>query len=254
MKPLLLVSILLAGSLAAQEQKKPEEGKPSVQKVFLLKYADPAKIGNLLGVFGARIFPNTDLHALAVSASPEIMPAIEDAIKRLDLPAAAAQDIELTAYYVIGGDGEGTPGGPPPKELENVIVQLKNSFAFKSYRLLDMLTMRMRSNGRSADTSSNPGTLTAGLPSVVTQFHTGTVNLSPDGSTVSLVGLKAGVRIPTPTGPISSNPQVNTQYTYIDLGLNADVDIKEGQKVVVGRLSVNKDQALFLVLTARVVN
>jgi hypothetical protein len=39
-----------------------------------------------------------------------------------------------------------------------------------------------------------------------------------------------------------------------ELGLDADVDIKEGQTVVEGRVSMGKDQALFLVLTARVVN
>jgi hypothetical protein len=37
------------------------------------------------------------------------------------------------------------------------------------------------------------------------------------------------------------------------VGLSADVDIKQGQKVVIGRVSVG-ESALFLVLTAQVVN
>jgi len=37
------------------------------------------------------------------------------------------------------------------------------------------------------------------------------------------------------------------------LKLSASVDLKEGQKVAVGRIGVSHDQALFLVLTARVV-
>lgn len=247
MKPVLLAWILLALSLAAQEQKKPEETKPTVQKVFILKYADPAKIANMLGIFGARLAPNADLHAVAVTASPEIMPAIEEAIKRLDIPTAGAQDVELTAYYLIGGDAENTPGSAPPKELDSVVTQLKNSFAFKIYRLLDVLELRTRT-GRSADTSSNPGPVSPGSPSAVTQLHTGSLTLSADGSTVNVEGMKAGLRLPVPEGAGAA------PFTYIDLGLNANVDIKENQKVVVGRLSVNKDQALFLVLTARVVN
>ncbi len=247
MKPVLVAFILLAGPLAAQELKKAEESKPQVQRIFILKYADPAKVYQLLGVFGSRIYVNPDLHALAVSAAPEIMPAIEDAIKRLDMPAAGTQDIELTAYYVIGGDAESTPGAAPPKELDSVVTQLKNSFPFKTYRLLDMLALRTRT-GRSADTSSNAGPVSPGSPSAVTQFHTGSLTLSADGSTVSVEGMKAGVRLPVPGGTGAA------PFTFIDLGLNANVDIKEGQKVVVGRLSVNKDQALFLVLTARVVN
>jgi hypothetical protein len=45
----------------------------------------------------------------------------------------------------------------------------------------------------------------------------------------------------------------NYQFTYIDVGLNTDIDIKEGQKAVVGRAGLERDKALFLVLTAQVV-
>ena len=34
--------------------------------------------------------------------------------------------------------------------------------------------------------------------------------------------------------------------------MNADLDIKEGQKVVVGKMNMNANEATFLVLTARV--
>jgi hypothetical protein len=41
---------------------------------------------------------------------------------------------------------------------------------------------------------------------------------------------------------------------YIDTGITQDVDVKEGQKVVVGRASLDgPEKALFLILTARVV-
>ena len=175
MKLALLVPIVLVAPVAAQEQKKPEESKPQVQRIFILKYADPIKVSPVLSVFGGSVKLSSDLHALAVSNSPEIMPAIEDAIKRLDTPAAGIQDIELTAYYLIGGDAE-TPGSAPPKELDNVIMQLKNSFAFKTYRLLDMLELRTRPL-RSADTSSSPGPVAPGSPSAVTQLHTGSLTL-----------------------------------------------------------------------------
>ena len=248
MKRFMIVSLLMALPLAAQEPKKSEENKPLVQKLFILKYADPGQIRPLLSVFGANVTPNSDLHALAVVSSAEIMPAIEDAIKRLDVPAAAPQNIELTAYFLIGGDGDTVPGGPVPKELDSVVTQLKNSFAFKNYHLMDALTLRTRS-GQSADTSSSPGAVTAGLPSATTQFRIQSASLSADSATVRIDKMRAGVRMPT-----SNTVGPNVQYSFVDLGLNADVDVKEGQKVVVGRLSVNKDQALFLVLTARVVN
>ena len=41
---------------------------------------------------------------------------------------------------------------------------------------------------------------------------------------------------------------------YINSGIDQDVDVKEGQKVVVGRSSLEgPQQALFLILTARVI-
>lgn len=261
MKRLVFLSIVLVLPLLAQEQKNSnsEGSKPApfVQKLFILKYADPAQIRPLLSVFGANVTPNSDLHALAVAAAPSLMPAIEDAIKRLDVPAAAPQNIELTAYYLIGADAETAPGGPVPKELDSVVTQLKNSFSFKTYRLMDTLALRTRT-GQSADSSSSPGPLVTGLPAVTDQLHIRSATLSPDGSVVSVSSLKAGIHMPVAVGTFAADgpqpPNIPRQYSFSDLGFNADVDIKKDQKVVVGRMSVNKDQALFLVLTARVVN
>lgn len=253
MKRLLLVALLLLSPLVAQERKKPEDVKappppaasgPIVQKIFILKYADPVKIAGLLQVFAFRVVPNSDLHALAVTSNPEVMPAIEDAIKRLDVPSAATPNIELTAYFLIGSDGEGAPGGATPKELDSVVAQLNKTFPFKTYHLLDVLTLRTRA-GQTAGTTSNTGSLGTNLPGAINSFRIRSAALSADGTGVRLDKMQVGIRMPTanPAGP-----------QFSDLGLDADVDIKEGQKVVVGRLSVNKDQALFLVLTARVVN
>jgi hypothetical protein len=246
--------MLAALPLAAQEQpKKAEDNKPQVQRVFILKYADPVSISQLLSIFGVQRSPNFTLHALAVSGSPDVMPAVEDAIKRLDVPAAAAQNVELNVYYLVGGDADIPSGGPVPKELDSVVVQLRNSFAFKTYRLLDTLTLRTRT-GAGADTSGSPGPVAPGGPAISTQFRMKSAGLSGDGSTLRIDGLKAGVRMPVAAGGTNPSTPNGPPYQYMDLGLNADVDVKEGQKVVVGRLSVNKEQALFLVLTARVVN
>jgi Sigma-70 region 2 len=42
--------------------------------------------------------------------------------------------------------------------------------------------------------------------------------------------------------------------SFQKLTLNTDVDIKAGQKVVIGRHGINREQALFLVVSAQVVN
>jgi hypothetical protein len=252
--------LLLAPLAMAQEQKKADEKppEPQVQKLFVLKYADPRDIGNLLKVFTSKVTPNGSMHALAVSATPEAMTAIEDAIKRLDVPSAAPQNVELTVYLVIGGSDTASQGALP-KELDGVLVQLKNAFAFKSYRLEDVLTMRTRT-GQPVSTSGTGGSVQIGNTSrpIITQLHIQSVSVGPEGA-IRIDGLQASNRVPVATGSfqpgvggVGVNPLANTQFSYQDIGMNADLDIKEGQKLVVGKMGINPSEAMFLVLTARV--
>jgi hypothetical protein len=255
-----LALLLLAPLAMAQEQKKADaiRPEPQVQKLFVLKYADPTQIGNLVRVFAGNVTPNLAMHALAVSASPDAMTAIEDAIKRLDVPPAAPQNVELTVYLLAGGSDSASQGAVP-KELENVVAQLKNAFTYKSYRLLDVLTMRTRT-GRAVSTSSVGGAVGMGNLSqpIITQFKIDSVSVGPDGA-IRIDGLKAGNRVPVASGSfqpgvggVGVNPLVNTQYNYVDIGMNADLDVKEGQKVVVGKMNTSANEATFVVLTARV--
>lgn len=262
MKRILTLLALLALPLAAQEQKR-DEPKPAppgrVQKMFVLKYADPNQLVYLLQVFGGNFTPNASMHVLAVSTTPDAMAAVEDAINRLDVPSAAPQNVDLTAYFLIGSSTENAPSGALPKDLDSVVTQLRNAFTYKNYRLMDVLTLRTRT-GREAQTSSTSGAVTIGNTSqpIITQFRLQSVTISGDG-TIRIDGLRASNRVPVATGSfqpgvggVGINPLVNTQFSYQDIGINTDLDIKEGQKLVVGKMGMSPNEALFLVLTARV--
>lgn len=248
MKRLLLLLLVIALPLAAQEKKDEKSSAPPpqrAQKLFLLKYADPNSVANLLRVFGGNISPNSEMHALAVETTDTSMPAIEEAIKRLDVPAAGPKNLELTAYLMIGSAG--TEPSTVPKDLDSVVTQLRNVFTFKSYRLLDVLTLRTRA-GQNASTSSVAGSMQTASPNaatVGTDFVIGSASVGTD-ETIRIDKMRLGCRVPLPTG--------SGGLSYSNVGLNADVDIKQGQKVVVGRMSVGQDSALFVVLTAQVVN
>ena len=238
--------------LAAQ----PEEAKPlvsqvrtpppAVKKIFVLKYADPRAMAELLRVFEAVISANPEMHVLAVTANQSTMTSIEEAITRLDTPIAATKNIELNIQLVVGGDAESGFGNPVTKDLDNVVTQLKNAFPFKSYRLLDTLTLRSRS-GQNASTTSSGGFVKMGENThpITTSFRVRSASIAQDGSTVRIDGLSTNIRLPVPSGQA---------FNIQELNMNTDVDIKEGQKVVVGRLGISRDQAVFLVLTAHVVN
>jgi len=245
MKRFLLAVLLMALPLAAQEEKKPEPKPPvTVQKLFVLKYADPQNVRNLLQVFHANFDANREMRVLAVDATPETMAAIEDAIKRLDIPSAAPANIDLTIYLVVGHESENSTGGAVPKDLDGVVTQLKSAFSFKSYSLLDVLALRTRT-GQQANTTSSGGAVQNGNNSapVVTNFRIENANIGSDGASIHISRLNAGIKMPVISGG---------SFGYTDLGMNTDIDIKEGQKVVIGRLGISKDQAMFLVMTAKI--
>jgi hypothetical protein len=255
MKRLSILLVLVALALSAQEQaKKPQPER--IQKMFVLKYADPNQLVQLLQVFGGSYTPNASMHVLAVSTTPEAMAAVEDALKRLDVPSAAPQNVDLTAYFLVGSS-EAASSGTVPKDLESVVTQLRNAFTYKNYRVLDVLTLRTRT-GRDASTSSSSGAVTIGNTSqpIITSFRLQSVSVSADGS-IRIDGLRASNRVPVATGPVApsagsgSGGLVDTRFTYNDIGINTDLDIKEGQKLVVGKMGMSPNEALFLVLTAR---
>jgi hypothetical protein len=180
------------------------------------------------------------------TTSEATMKAIDEAIQRLDVASAASKNIEMTAYLLIGNEIAGTEPSAMPKELDGVVTQLKNAFAFKSYRLLDILALRTRVGQRASNSSvGRPMQIGDKAAAPTTQFRIASAGIGSDETTVRIDGLNLQSRIPVATG--------QGQFGYQDVGLQADVDIKQGQKVVIGRVSV-AESALFVVLTAQVVN
>jgi len=250
MRRVLLTIALLTLPAVAQEQPKPPEPKPAdkiVQKLIPLKYAEPQAVMQLISLFPVKIAMNTEMRVLALSGTEAAVDTAVQAIKELDVPAAAQKNVELTVYYLSGTDAADASGGPPPPELAGVVTQLKNTFAFKQYRLMDVLRVRTRP-GQSAETDGMTGSVDTGTSkqAIFTRFKIRSASVSPDGGTVHIDGLQSNSRVPIVMG-------ANTQIGYSDISMNTDIDVKEGQKTVVGRMGLDRDKALFLVLTTQVV-
>ncbi|HKE25832.1 MAG TPA: secretin N-terminal domain-containing protein [Bryobacteraceae bacterium] len=234
MKRILFALLLACAPQWAQE-------KPPEHLLIMLKYTNPAALSNLIRPYNVNFSFNEEMKVMTLSGPADAVDAVAAMIKQLDVPP---KDIELTIYYMIGSEGENALGSAPPKELEPVVTQLRNAFTFKNYRLLDVLVIRTRT-GQQASSAANLGTVTLANGNnhiINANFVLRSATIAPDGSTVRLDGMRNELRWP-----------VTDQYTST-LSLNTDVDIREGQKVVVGRLGISHDQALFLVLTAKVVN
>ncbi len=235
MKRMILALALIAMPALAQVGQDPTE---KIQKLVTLRYADPQSVVNLLHNFGVDLQVDNRMKVIALSGPRNRVTTAEDAIKQLDVPSAGQKDIDLTVYFVVASDLSNVTGSPIPKELDSTVATLKGTFPFKNYVMLDVLSLRTRS-GVNADAS---GQLSGGR---ITSFRVRSASLDGDGGMIRLDNLKAGLRVPIGTAE-------KTQY--IDTGIATDVvDVKEGQKLVVGRSSLNgPDTALFLVLIAKV--
>lgn len=235
----ILLCLTVAGALAAQIAAPPppaETRKPEPvyqQRVFMLKYADARAVSGVLSVFGYGIKADRDMHVVAVSAPAEAMTAIEDAVKRLDLPSAAPKDIDLVVYLVVASE-QPSAGGELPPELQPVANELKKIFSYKSFRLLDSILLRTQPGNR----ATTNGVIARGESKTPYNFavQPSAVTEGPTGHLIRLDNLKLEMRLP---GDV---------YT----GITTDITVREGQRVVVGKSNMGVDQSLILVVTARV--
>jgi hypothetical protein len=233
---------------SVKPQPSVERQQPQVQKVFAIKHADVEAIARTLSIFPVPIHPNRELRVVGVSAPAALLPTIEETIRRLDVPPPAPQNVELTVYLLLASDQEGSV----PAELESVVKQLRTTFGFKGVRSVDTLVVRSR--------DTRPGQV-SGLskldpeipnPSTYSLSHAGaSINSDEKGRSIRLNGLRFNAKIAAKNQQVEGGAAVG--YTWIDAGFGTDVDVREGQKVVVGKTAVGAtNAALILVITAKV--
>jgi hypothetical protein len=248
----LVASALLTPALAQQAttpkpppaSDAPKRGpRPDdVQKVFVLKNVRADDLAELLSVFPAQItnVERTGLSALSVSAAPAVLAAIEETIKRLDVPPPPAKGMEVTGYVLeCSAKAE---GGSAPSELQDVVGQLKRTFGYADCGVGQTLFARGSNHARFRSAAGSkpesrdhpPG---AELVPGTYVLEAGRVDI--DGSqTPSVIRFRG----------------LSLQIIGSTVGFSADVDVRDGQKVVLGKLGSVSGKDAMLVLTARVVD
>jgi len=156
----------------------------------------------------------------------------------------ANTNVELTVY-LISGSTQGTADEVPP-DLEPTMKQLHSVFAYKSYKLSESFMLRGRLRAGASAQGMIPGN--AGLRY---EFRYAFVEASTDVPPVFRIsGLKI---ILTKSG---SYRRDNDGKSIPDVlaSISTDLDIREGQKTVVGKSSVTATgDALILVIVPKLV-
>jgi hypothetical protein len=236
---------------AEEAQQAPQRGdRRQIQRVFQLKYIDPQALSDILRVFPGVRIANRSLKTLSVSGSPDVVAAVEEAVKRFDAPPPATRNIDLTVH-LLGAQQQAGPSEEVPPALQGVVGQLKGLFPYQGYRLMETFVMRTR-DGRGGEISGIVPTSPSASQKTFYSFSIGSAAVSGDEKDrkVRIDGLDLRVDVPFAV-PGTPGPS----YQYRSVGLKTDIDIREGQKVVVGKATVGEStDALILVLTAKILD
>jgi hypothetical protein len=240
-----IAAVWILGFVQAQAQN-PQITQARVVDIITrtvdVKNADVNRIIEILYAIakatGTTMAPDQASKLIILTGNPDRIAELEGLIRRIDVPPSPAQNlsVELTAYLLIAGETVGV-GQPVPAQLAPALMQLRSTFTYKSYQLLETLWMRNRV-GRQVETTGDlqmPEPESRGRKPAGYNFSCTITHVTHDakGDIIHLDGLL----LMTPGGRISTN-----------------IDIRPGQMVVVGKTSFEGNQALIAVLSAKIVD
>jgi hypothetical protein len=241
---------------AAGRSAAPEARKRQV-KVFDVKYASAEALAGMLndmrqGSSPDKAIPHSRLHAIEVEAySSAFLQSAEDLILRFDVPemsVAQNHDFEVVAHILSASTTAGA-AATLPKDLEDAARQLKETFGYADVTLVDSVIEHCR-EGRDAFTKGNLSGLSDGAtqPSSYEMTHR-MVRYEPGTKkgSITLYGFQFKLRLAyLPAGQTAGPAQ------WQDVTFQTDLNIPEGQSVVVGKSKIGtEDKSLVLVLQVR---
>jgi len=251
--------LLVASPLSGQE--KAEETEPGwITKSFQVKHVKVEQLHSLFQNLPSKLRSDRELGILVVYAPPQTMAFIDDTIAQLDVPAqepASQSNVKLTVYLLGGTRQESTDSEVIPV-LEPVVNELRQRFPYHSYRLLESAVLRLRSNSKGEASGTIPGFLPDQHSSTPTLY---TIRADLRGVStgvrerkISLGGFSLSIRLPIITS-LKGTPPERTQLQYQDIGIDTQLDIREGETVVVGKAGVQGTvDGVFLILRADLVD
>ena len=244
--------VLLIAGLAGAQTKPPERAGPS-RIIYEFKNVDVervAEIVNFVGLLDSRVsiqfngpFKTAIIQPNGVDNVPQdVLEKAERLLVRYDVAPPPPPKIEFVAYLVRAStrNGESAPHGQPiPAALQDAIAEMKSTFAYVEYTLLDTVATEVRHHLSIENLVAGAQAGPSGAPApFFYQIAYGDTVLSADGKTVIVNPFKFSLRVPD--WPES-------------IGITTDVTIHEGQKLVLGkvRTSITDPVDVFLVLTVK---
>ena len=224
-------------------------------KVFDVKHRDPTALARALqtlgsGFKGARISPSDEFKTITVRDFPENIAAMEDALKRLDMPQPSRPDIDFRIHVLVASNGPAS-ADDVPTELNEVVTQLKSTFKYKTYNLMFTSTHRAKESGGGVANNGvvEPKLFNISVPPHNQIFYSYTLNRinldqATGGTSIQVGDFGFRLRIPLLIGAGNGNVQ------YENVGFSSPLSLREGERVVVGTTTMG-EKGLVVVLSAK---
>jgi len=250
MKRIVIMLLLIASAAFAQDKPKEPEYNTTREfrsKVFEIQNRDPQRVAQTIkllgsGFKGADLSVNSELKTITIRDFPENLAAMEEAIKRLDKPAAATPDIEFKISVLIGSKTP-LPNASVPEELEPVVKQLRSTLRYSHYGMLTATVQRSKPGISVRGSGVAEASLLGMTPNqerpIFYDYAMTSVAISETG--VDIERFAFSMRVPIVVK--------GTEATYQNVGFETPVSVRDKEKVVIGTTTMG-DKALVVVVTA----
>ena len=249
---LALVVAFISESFGQQPTPSPAQNQPEVlternikSKVFEVKYRDPKSLVDALFYLGSdskgsTMSANTEFKTITIRDFPENIATVEEALKRLDVPAPPRPNIDLHMHVLIASNTSGT-ATDVPADLKDVLTQLRGTLNYRNYELAASIVQRLTETPRGlqgagiADLpSTSPGTPNSSLPY---EYNINNVSLVQNATGAASVQI--------------------AEFTFVTwekerARVQTALNLRDGEKVVVGTATI-RNRALVIVLTAKLI-
>ena len=257
----IVIAFALVSVLTAQE-KAPELPQPptmvsAVIPVKTLSGDAFSRLVRLLKAFNVSYTSDDRLRTILVYGPKDVVEQMKKVVQELDRPgseAAMGRNIDLTLTFLrcsIKAPAEAS--APLPADLEPVAKQLRAATQYKQVEVWDVVPMRIQ-EGKETNQSARLPSKTLGVQGANPMAQ---IRLKPDAVTqrdsvrsVRFEHFNVNFRIHYSTG----GGPLNTQYQIMEVGLNTSGDFKEGQKTVLGKIGLDDDSAVFVVVALKVLD
>ncbi|HEY0322711.1 MAG TPA: secretin N-terminal domain-containing protein [Pyrinomonadaceae bacterium] len=249
-------------ALGQQTTPTPQPAQSSVEskiglknRVFEIKYRDPESLIAVIKLLGSGVggmAVSSEYNTITVRDYAENLATIEEAIKRLDTPSPPAPGIEFHIHILIATAIAPSSSNPFPSELNDVVKQLQNTLSYKNYYVMTSAVLRTKEGPTGVE---NKGVadfklVTEGAARnspIIYSYSARQVKIEGTPSNASAIQIgrfSFDMRIPIETSPGVIN--------YEGVGFNTPVNMREGEKVVVGTTTM-QEKGVIVVLSARII-